>query len=177
MPTIPFLRPVFHYVQVTDCDPHQAPIGFWTVQREGESKEGASSALYIPDSSCCPRKISVPCPVQLYLTRRQALPAIPYRLMARADLNHRNHLRWILVYMRGENGGPTTNMVPSHQNRCLTVLPCSAKEHLFLELNVIPEHVVTGPGQLARYGLDRDHPVRLRGLPLVVAGDPRGLPE
>lgn len=177
MPTIPSLRPVFHYAQVTDFDPHQAPIGFWTVQREGESKEGAPSALYIPDSSSCPRKISVPCPVQLYVTRQQALPATPYRLTARADLNHRNHLRWIFVYTRGGNGGPTTKKVSGHHTSGLTVLPCSAEEHLLLELNIVPEHIVAGPSQLARYGLDCYHLVRFRCLPLVVAGDPGGLPQ
>ncbi len=68
-------------------------------------------------------------------------------------------------------------MVLSHQKHCLTIFPCSAKEHLFLELNAISEHIVAGPGQLACNGLDRHHPVGFRGLSLVVAGDPGGLPE
>jgi hypothetical protein len=71
--------------------------------------------------------------------------------MAKADLNHRYYLRWILVHVRGGNGGPTMKKVPSHHYRCLTVLPCSAKEPLILELDAIPEHVVANLGQLARY--------------------------
>ena len=90
--------------------------------------------------------------------------------MAKADLNHSNFLRWILVYMRGVNGGATTKRVLSHQNHCLAVFPCSAKEHLFLEFNPIPEHIVAGPGKLTCYGLDCHHPVSFRSLPLVVAG-------
>ena len=97
--------------------------------------------------------------------------------MAKADLNHWYYLRWIFVYKRGGNGGATTRMVISHQKHCLAVLPCSAKEHLFLELNAISEHIVAGPGQLACYGLDCHHPVSFRSLPLVVSSDPGRLPQ
>jgi hypothetical protein len=57
--------PVFHYIQVTDHDPHQAPIRIENVQRVELHVEHSALWLYIPGSVHCPRKKSVLCHVHV----------------------------------------------------------------------------------------------------------------